>query len=455
MPPFVKTILERTLREHRVAIVLTLLLSGFLSSMVLYTNTPYKKYSMNDNPSQQLYPSPHIPRTILSSNERALGYLPYAGLSNQFLAFQHAAWLALHLNRTLILPPITSNKHDRQRTFQKWSNYFDIPRFEQLSGVRVKEWPDIKHLSEKEINIGIEATRHREPPVEWDALAENITCQVTRGFNVLEGVPRLFSQLFLLRVSFIEPPSPQSLHQHENTIAITNTNTNSTESNSSTPPELSLLSDIRDRYQDSKESILYFSHTYSLKGSGTIRPFDEVGQYIYFKSGIVDLARQLVQSFLNPSPSSSPQPTPSGVAMSPYIAIHLRRDDIIFNCVNRKTGIAFRPIEECTPSIQHYAAAVDKARDRLRLRTSLEALVLVMSDTTSKQDIDAIHAMGWHRMDHDRMAIETQLGVFGAAMVDAAILAHADELVGTRMSTMSFLAQVRQKSWFGRDTLYP
>ncbi|KAF9558879.1 hypothetical protein EC968_006804 [Mortierella alpina] len=449
MPHFATTILERVLKDHRLAIILILVLLSFLSSIVLYRTTPYRLHSMSGSPPQQPLQSPRIPRTVLSPSERSLGYLPYAGLTNQFIAFQHAAWLALHLNRTLILPPITSNKHDRQRTFQKWSNYFDIPRFEQQMGMRVKEWPDVKVLTEEEINIGIEGTRHSEPPLEWDSLAENITCQVTRGFDVLEGVPKLFSQLFLLRVSYVEPPPSASFQQRveNNTTAAMN---------SSTAPELSLLSDLRDRYQSSEEGILYFSHTYSLKGSNMIRPFDEIGQHIHFRSEIADLARQLVQSFQeSSSTSSSSSSPPSANAERPYIAIHLRRDDIIFNCVNKKSGVAFRPIEDCTPSIQQYAAAVDKARERLKLRTSLEPFVVVMSDTTSKQDIDAIHEMGWHRVDHGRAGTEKRLGVFGAAMVDAAILAHADELVGSHMSTMSFIAQVRQKSWFGRNTFYP
>ncbi|KAF9966691.1 hypothetical protein BGZ70_001590 [Mortierella alpina] len=406
--------------------------------------------------------------------------LPYAGLTNQFIGIQHAAWLALHLNRTLILPPITSNKHDHQFTFQKWSTYFDIPRFEQLTGLQVKEWPDLKHLTEAEMAVGIERARqsHPKPPLlaEWNSLAENITCQVTKDFNTLEGVARIFAHLFLLRVSFVDPPPPSPL-SHPTPM----------------PESMVSLCDIRERYQNSPERSLYFSHTFGLKGSSLIRPFDDIGRHIYFRPEIVDRARQMVQAFAEtaqPSPTSPP-PSPSSSSFSsssspassassassaaapaapaaapspskntaprPYIAIHLRRDDIINKCIDRKTHTVHTPIQHCMPSMDQYAAMVAKARQRLQLRTSLEPLVIVMTDTTSEQDLKAIDAYGWHRMDHDQQpdSPTRQLGVFGPAMVDAAILAYADELIGTQVSTMSAIAQARRRSWFGQDTLYP
>ncbi|KAF9563300.1 hypothetical protein EC968_004884 [Mortierella alpina] len=430
-----------------------------------------------------------------------------------FIGFQHAAWLALHLNRTLILPPITSNKHDHQYTFQKWSTYFDLPRFEQLTGVRVKEWSDIRSLTEKEIAIGIEKAHrvHSHQPIfEWEALAENITCQVTKDFNILNGVAEIFSDLFLLRVSFVDPPLPQS-HRGVPANAMTTT-TSSSSSNATNAGSSSAsasaaarsmvnLSDIRDRYQDWEESTIYFSHTFSLKGSSKIRPFDELGRYIYFTSEIEDVAHQMVQALNNPteaapplsspssataaaaastsasaslssssssqapaspslaSPTESPAPASSSPSMNattrPYIAVHFRRDDIIDKCIDKHTHVAFIPLETCLPPMKRWVAMVERARQRIQRRTSIEPLVVVMTDTTSEQDLKAIEDNGWHRMDHVKAGTKARLGVFGAAMVDAAILTNADEMVGTRVSTMSAIAQARRKSWFGSDTLYP
>ncbi|KAF9273332.1 hypothetical protein BGZ68_001601 [Mortierella alpina] len=406
----------------------------------------------------------------------------------QFIGFQHAAWLALHLNRTLVLPPITSNRHDNAFTFQKWSTYFDIPRFEQLTGLQVKEWADIKPMTEKEIAIGIDRARHPHSTAlpEWESLAENITCQITKDFDNLDGTPGIFARLFLLRVAFVDPPPPPLSHRESKNT--TSANATVLDANSTSKQEMVALSDIRDRYQYSEDISLYFSHTYGLKGAAKIRPFDEIGRLIYFRRDIVDLARQMVQA-LDPketaksspraplssssssasSPSIStasssssidlPSPTPSSSlsvnATRPYIAIHFRRDDIIFKCIDRQTHKAHTPIQQCMPSMKRWVAAVEKARQRLKLRTTIEPLVVVMTDTTSKEDLDAIKANGWHHMDHVKAGTRERLGIFGAAMVDAAILTYADELVGTQVSTMSQVAQARRRSWFGRDTLYP
>ncbi|KAF8932305.1 hypothetical protein BGZ52_010494 [Haplosporangium bisporale] len=512
--PLTKNTKEKSSR-HRAMLVMVLTISSSLVFMILYKQALNEEFAMGSYRQRPPAPSipstapsnprtapsiprtapsiprtaPSIPRTAIGVNERSLGYLPYAGLTNQ-----HAAWTAFHLNRTLILPPITSNKHDHQLTFQGWSHYFDIPRFEKLSGVRVKEWADAKPLSEKEIAIGVDVTRKHKLSPQWDSLAENITCQITRNFSSLQGVDKTFANLFLLRVSFVEPPPrPASVHLDD-----------ATENAINTASGLSFLSDIIDRYRDSEEKSLYLSHTYSLKGSHSIRPWEEIGQHIHFKQEVVDLALHLVQSLQSPpspsqtnttqnslslslvkatpSPSLRPnndtkntnttevttRPSPSQKALPsqlaqpsqptvtrPYIAVHLRRSDIVSKCVNRTIGITQEAIDACAPSIAHYAVKVDQARTQLKRRTSVEPLVVVTTDTTSQEDLDAIVALGWHRVDHVQAETNQILGLFGAAMVDAAILAHADVLVGTAVSTMSQVAQFRQRSWFQRQTLFP
>ncbi|KAG0038526.1 hypothetical protein BGZ82_011729 [Podila clonocystis] len=470
--------------RHRAMLVMVVIMSSSLVFTILYRQALDEEFTMG---SYRKPPTPKIPRTTIDVNERSLGFLPYAGLTNQ-----HAAWIALHLNRTLILPPITSNKHDDQLTFQGWSAYFDIPRFEKLTGVRVKEWADAKPLTSKEIAVGVDVARRHKLSPQWDSLAENITCQITHGFGSLQGVDKTFASLFLLRVSFVEPPPrPLSVHLENETTSNAINRT----------PRLSFLSDIIDRYQYSEEKSLYLSHTYGLKGSPTIWPWDEIGQHIHFKQVVVDLALHLVQSLQTPPspitnttmPSSSqnnnsatPSPSPSPIDTStpeatthsspsqkvfpsappaqtspeptvtrPYIAVHLRRSDIVNKCVNRTIGITQAAIDACTPSINRYAVEVEKARVELRARTLVDPLVVVTTDTSSQEDLDAIVALGWHRVDHVQAGTNQKLGIFGAAVVDAAILAHADALVGTVVSTMSQIAEFRQRSWFQRRTLYP
>ncbi|KAG0078434.1 hypothetical protein BGZ93_005923 [Podila epicladia] len=485
--PLIKNTKVKASRQ-RVMLIMVLIMSSSLVFMILYRQALDEEFAMGSDQKPQLL---KIPQTTIGVNERSLGYLPYAGLTNQ-----HAAWVALHLNRTLILPPITSNKHYTQLTFQRWSTYFDIPRFEKLSGVRVKEWADVKPLTAEEAAIGVDVARRHKFSPQWDSLAENITCQITHGFGSLQGVNKIFTSLFLLRVSFVEPP-PRPPSDHLENDAVSNA-INGT-------PELSLLSDIIDRYRYSEEKSLYLSHAYGLKGSSRIRPWGEIGQHVHFKQEVVDLALNLVQSLQTPPrtntntamPSPSPShnsynnhattsfssspiatnaagttshPSPSQITIHsappaegsseprvtrPYIAVHLRRGDIINKCVNRAIGITQEAIDTCTPSVSRFAVEVEKARVELRARTAVDPLVVVTTDTSDQKDLDAIVALGWHRVDHVQAGTIQKLGIFGAAMVDAAILAHADVLVGTAMSTMSQIAELRQRSWSQRRTLYP
>ncbi|KAG0338951.1 hypothetical protein BG004_006995 [Podila humilis] len=552
--------------RHRAMLVMVLSMTSLTVFVSLYNQLLEDDFNFRN----RYMPPEYSPRTILDTDERILGYLPYAGLTNQFIAFEHGAWLAQHLNRTLLLPPITSNKHDRQLSFQEWSAYFDIPRFESLTGIRVKEWTEAKPMTKSELEIGIAMGRKHKNIAAWEQLAENITCQITRGFGTLRGVDRTFSELFLLRVSFVEPPPIQPLTtEHVLTSAA---------AAPQPPAALSALSDIVETYKHSTEQSLYMSHTFGLRGSYTVKPWFEIGRHLHFKKDIVELALDLVQSLPNvstvpilsqssgssisqtqtPSPISTPSvsynpiqslslvspadisspnpshssstspnstpslshnpipnpdlsatsstvegtsvtsvvsslPSPGSVQQSmipsphpssaqqalpsqpfpvvpppfstekvppivrrPYIAVHLRRSDIISKCVDRKVGITEKAKETCTPSIERYAAEVEKATLLIKARTAnVEPLVVVTTDTTSHEDLVAIANLGWYRVDHELAGTRQRLGIFGAAMVDAVILAHADMLVGTEMSTMSNIAQMRQQSWFNHETFYP
>ncbi|KAF9331893.1 hypothetical protein BG006_005234 [Podila minutissima] len=413
----------------RAMLVMVLIMSSSLVFTILNRQALDEEFVMG---SDRNPPLPKIPRTTIGVNEQSLGYLPYAGLTNQ-------------------------------------------------------------------IAIGVDVARRHKFSPQWDSLAENITCQITRGFASLQGVDKTFASLFLLRVSFVEPPPrPPSVHLENDAISNAINRT----------PGLSFLSDIIDRYRYNEEKSLYLSHTYGLKGSPTVRPWDEIGQHVHFKQEVVDLALHLVQSLQTPPPrpntntnvpspspshsnsnsnsnaipsfSSSPivtntaetttHPSPSQIVLPstppaqaspeptvtrPYIAVHLRRSDIINKCVNRTIGITQEAIDSCTPSVSRFAVEVEKARVKLRARTAVDPLVVVTTDTSAQEDLDAIVALGWHRVDHVQAGTNQKLGIFGAAMVDAAILAHADALVGTKVSTMSQIAEFRQRSWSQRGTLYP
>ncbi|KAI8344968.1 hypothetical protein B0O80DRAFT_504829, partial [Mortierella sp. GBAus27b] len=132
----------------------------------------------------------------------------------------------------------------------------------------------------------------------------------------------------------------------------------------------------------------------------------------------------------------------------PYIAVHLRRGDIGTKC-----GEA--DMEKCLIPFTVYTEGVARARTAASRGLIARLPVVVTTDSQDEKDFEEIKALGWHRLDHDKLGTRDLWGSFGPAMVDAAILAHADGFVASTRSTMSRVAAARQKSWFGRMTVYP
>ncbi|KAG0295126.1 hypothetical protein BGZ96_012513 [Linnemannia gamsii] len=70
--------------------------------------------------------------------------MPFAGISNQFYGMLRAMSIARALDRTLVLPPITSSSHDKSRQNQAWSEFFDLNEFRRRTGLKVVEYQDLR-----------------------------------------------------------------------------------------------------------------------------------------------------------------------------------------------------------------------------------------------------------------------------------------------------------------------
>ncbi|KAF9292970.1 hypothetical protein BGZ88_005932 [Linnemannia elongata] len=82
--------------------------------------------------------------SFLLEPERYFTYMPFAGISNQFYGMLRAMSIARALDRTLILPPITSSSHDKSRQNQAWSEFFDLDEFRRRTGLKVIEYQDLR-----------------------------------------------------------------------------------------------------------------------------------------------------------------------------------------------------------------------------------------------------------------------------------------------------------------------
>ncbi|KAF9348828.1 hypothetical protein BGX34_002216 [Mortierella sp. NVP85] len=391
---------------------------------------PAKVHEENPIPLSSDIPPP---KTYLDPSVKYLGYMTYAGLTNQFIALENAAYLALRLGRTLIIPPITTNSHYDRISNQRWSEYFDFARFTAETGLKVVEWNDIRPLTQEQAEVGLKKAKMGNKPFPlWESLAEDLTCQIIYGFGDSERLHTTemsFARQFLFKPQFVRPPprNPKTQVYDRPTIGVRD-NTNM--------DDIVVIEDLVDRYTGNDDQLLFLSHTFKLKDPIGRRGWFEAARHLYFKPKVMNYAKRLIEHRV-------PETKEDGR----YIAIHVRRGDIWMKC-------ASKPPEEmmkCITPLGFYAEQVQKAYQIAGKRLP----VIVTTDSKVIEDHATMIRLGWRRLNHGLYTTEDELGVFGPAMVDAAILANAEVMIGSYSSSMSRVAERRQLSWHNRETLYP
>lgn len=513
-------------RGFRNRTLVLLLATIFFSFRILHTSFEFRFSSSTDNleemdldfeniirvpsqPSLTLTPGPVEPAfSLLDPNTKYLSYMPFAGITNQFMALQGAAFAARRLNRTLIIPPIVSNTHDQENTHQPWSQFFDLPRFTELTGVPVLEWSDVRPLDPLQYQLGVDhAARYGKGPraQEWSELAQNITCQIVYGYGApdldINISAKYFMWHFLMRPNFVRPPpkKPETPKYDRTKVARDNVHED----------DLVVMEDLLARYRDYEDprpeenggqvSVLFMADFFNIKDP---RHYDrfwfEAGRFFHFLPEVIEYAKELVHevtkadvvqaalddiiqqatgvdiSFpsteegqerkeeldgieeeyapstpqeLTETPSATLHPNPN-----PYIAIHLRRGDIWKKCSSVDRAVCIIPFDL-------YEEAVSRARQSA-LTSGLVSPhqnlpVIVTTDSESDEDFATIKELGWHRLDHSEYETTERWGFFGPAVIDAVILAQSEVFVGSAKSTMTRIAALRQQSWWGRTALYP
>ncbi|KAF9174180.1 hypothetical protein BGX20_000633 [Mortierella sp. AD010] len=411
--------------------------------------------------------------SLLDPDTKYLTFLPFAGFTNQFIGIEPSALIAKKLNRTLILPPIMSSYHDHDNTHQRWASLFNIPRFTHLTGIPVLAWDQVRPLTPAQRKVGRDQAVYGTyldlsiQTEEWARVAENLTCQIIVNYGTPENPINHSGMNFLWHFLFRPiPKQPPMKNEGENGLYV--------------------LDDIVTAYADNQDQLLVLSNAYKIKDdTHDSRLWDEIGSNLHFVPELMEYAtlrvneesqgdsgieamvdddpeekpRSPEDENIEPiiPPNKNPNATESGVTLdpslsnmtapltrTPYIAVHLRRGDIWEKCKGMD-------MTRCLIPFDTYADAVARARTNAAARGIHSRLpVIVTTDTTSEDDLRTIEQLGWHRMDHAKYGTAKLWGPFGEAMVDAAVLAHADEFVGSPVSTMTRIAARRQKSWYNR-----
>ncbi|KAF9580049.1 hypothetical protein BGW38_003458, partial [Lunasporangiospora selenospora] len=341
-----------------------------------------------------------------------LTYLPYAGITNQFYGVLRGIALAQAMNRTLILPPITSSSHDKGKQHQPWSELLDLDRFRAQTGIRIVEMHQLRNAS--------------------TTVRASLRCHVTCGFGSKRS---------------IDFTATGFLNQWKMDVTL----------ESSGEPKV----DEEDRMEvivrrleplAKNQPYICVSNAYKVTLIG--KPEWKIyGQYLYFTSGVEDFVRNYLYSkvLVTPPPKSETELSPAARSLPPFIAIHVRRGDFIQYCEIRYKGPR---MAQCLPSVEAIAERVEVVQERLQEKFDERLPVIVATNERRPEELEKFANQGWHVLDHEQMGTADVLGFFGSVMVDQAFLAHAETLIGIQMSTFSRVGMLRQRSWNGRETEY-
>ncbi|KAF9577135.1 hypothetical protein BGW38_007853, partial [Lunasporangiospora selenospora] len=317
----------------------------------------------------------------------------------------------------------------------------------------------------------------------WHRIAENVTAQIVYGYGSpdlnINMSARYFAWHFFLKMNYVQPPPAKA------GVLPPEYDPKKVAPDAHKVDDLVTMEDLLARYGDGEpasQHLLFLTHTFKIKDPyhKQDRYWPEIGQHFHFLPKLMDYATNMINKELAQDPERELVPNddaeqieeskshqqwehghehgdgpdwtttiPTPEMRTPYIAIHLRRGDIIAKCGPD------RDPKRCMIPFSHYAYAVERARTAAAAHHQQHIPVVVTTDTKDEEDFRQIKALGWHYIDHTKAETARILGPFGPAMTDAAILAHADEFVGSGMSTMTKIAARRQDSWYHRASLYP
>ncbi|GEM10998.1 hypothetical protein Rt10032_c13g5015 [Rhodotorula toruloides] len=178
------------------------------------------------------------------------------------------------------------------------------------------------------------------------------------------------------------------------------------------------------------------------------RMWDQIGQHLHFEAGVQQAAEEYLRILLD---------VPEGQDFPPYISVHVRGTDfrIVHGSIPSPTFVD--KVAEVRQLLAKRSAAVESNATRAGTRRQSSKLApeeeYPVVFTTDEQPTSAIwrelESRGWKGVDHTRFNTTQRFDPWYPSLIDAAILAGAQGMVGTALSTYSFVSGERVKSWQG------
>jgi len=339
-----------------------------------------------------------------------LTYLPYAGITNQFYGMLRGMEVAKATGRTLIIPPITASSHDKSKQNQPWSKFLDLERFAELTNVKVVEFHELRDAQQTQIH--------------------ELKCGITCGFGsqrTIDFTAKGFLKQWKLNITL------EALRKDAGDLKT-----------------ISSMLNTR-----SEEKYLCISNTYKILVEDRAE-WERFGQHLHFTEELEEFTKEFLDKQLKkPEPVLDAETKTMVTPPHEFLAIHIRRGDFVPYCQANFKG---PNLIHCLPSTEQIAARIDAVQTRLKSERGtpdmLPLPVFVATNEQAPEELKKFAELGWLTLDHSTMGTAEALGVFGPMMVDQVLMAHAQALVGIKMSTFSRVGALRQSNWYKHPIEY-
>ncbi|KFH67797.1 hypothetical protein MVEG_06529 [Podila verticillata NRRL 6337] len=439
------------------------------------------------------------------SSPRYLMYVPYAGVTNQLISIWHGSMIAKALNRTLLIPNLSPNVHvevdgQQEPAPTRWSEFIDLKLYSRQTGLQLEELDDflarrgiIEHKGQLRRRSGSKnmkrsvgtkpassRNKHKKRWIQLESLVQEgqpipkSSLETTNGATSEQEAQEPHHQ----RPAFVKHPVVEQCFSEagygmDRRVDMTGRRFMQRYAINSTLIPTPFLDPERDnnsiwarwrmdkvieRYQQphyEEEEILCLGHVYRLLPGGNNRAWVEFGQHFHFTEKVHEFVDEILEELL-----------PRG--HQAFVGIHLRRGDFERHCMGITSPADPNGWNRCYPSVQHIisllsgktggghsVSGVTAAAHAVALASGYQKLpVLVLTNERDPIELAKADAENWIRVDHKRLGTLERFGRYGPILIDGALLARANLLVGVEYSTYFKTASKRAETWYNSQTIF-
>ncbi|KAG0324278.1 hypothetical protein BGZ99_002013 [Dissophora globulifera] len=231
---------------------------------------------------------------------------------------------------------------------------------------------------------------------------------------------------------------------------------------------------VIERYQQpefQQQEILCLGHVYRLLPGGINRAWTEFGQHFRYTPGVHAFVDEVLDQLLGVSTLAKDESNGSSELSSgsqqqqqqleqlqqprQFVGVHLRRGDFYRHCLGITSPADPNGWNRCYPSTGHIISLLDNTPTVATAPTSATKWpVLVLTNERDPAELAKADAENWIRVDHEELGTLDRFGPYGPILIDGALLARAQLLVGVEYSTYFKTASKRAESWFGGQSLF-